>query len=67
MKNRALQVRLVRADAPANTGESAATIDLDQVNDLVTHVAFAVGGVLVVKKAMDTLSDLILIAGAKHL
>lgn len=75
MRNRAIQVSLVKKDRPSETpytgGVVEPSIDVDHLNDLVKdqvqHIAMTIGGLLLAKKAADTLSELILIAGRKHL
>lgn len=75
MRGRAIQVSLVRKpSAPTTDGAAvpvAEVLDPDQINalvkDQVQNLAMSVGTVLLVKKAADTLSELILIAGRKHL
>lgn len=76
MRGRAIQVSLVRKDRPTSgqTPEGAPIaegLDPEQINDLITdqvhNIAITIGALLLTKKAADTVSELILIAGRKHL
>ena len=72
MRNRALQVRMVKTDALTGVGApEVPAIDPAAINIMVAeqvqNIAMTVGTVLLVKKAADTLSELILIAGRKYI
>lgn len=71
MKNRAIQVRMVKGDAVATDAPVAPVIDpaeLDRIlKGQVEHIALTIGMLLLAKKAADTASELILIAGRKYI
>lgn len=71
MKNRSLKVSLVRDDPTQPAGAAPAPIDPEAINEIVingvNHVAITVGVIILSKKAADTLSELILIAGRKYI
>jgi hypothetical protein len=66
--NRSLKVSMVK-DAPV--GDAVATLTPDEINQIVKtqvdHIAVTVGVILLTKKAADTVSELILIAGRKYI
>lgn len=71
MKKRALQVRMVPLENSSGGAEPAPVIDPEQINDMVKDqvqtIAITIGAVLLAKKAADTVSELILIAGRKYI
>lgn len=76
LKDRAVQVSLVRKSSPGVATEGAEPlVDTEkivaQLDDVFTkqlqNVALTVGTLLLAKKAADTLSELILITGRKYI
>lgn len=74
MKNRALQVSLVRKDAQGTTIDGPPAepmVDPEVINRIakeqIENIAKTIGAILLTKKAADTVSELILIAGRKYL
>lgn len=72
MKNRALQVRMVRTDQPADNAQDVhiSAIDPKELNELVKdqvqHIALLVGAALVTKKAAETVSEVIILAAKRR-
>ena len=71
MRKRALQVRMVPVTAPTGDAEATPAVSPEELNRIakeqVENLAITVGAVLLAKKAADTLSELILIAGRKYI
>jgi len=67
---RAFQVKLVK-EGSASAGPSGADVTPEEINalvkDQVEHLVLSIGALLLAKKAADTVSELILIAGRKHI
>lgn len=71
MKNRALQVRMVRSDPVTGTAVESPSLGVEQINEIATeqlqNIAKTIGALILVKKGADTLSELLLIAGRKYI
>lgn len=70
-KNRAVEVKLVKQSTQPDAKVLVESIDMDKLSELVKdqvqNAAVVIGGAYAAKKAVDTLSELILIAGRRYL
>lgn len=71
MKNRSLQVRVVKTDPTTGDAAESPSLSVEQINAIASaqlqNVAKTIGALILVKKGADTLSELMLIAGRKYI